>query len=260
MARDDERARARRKSPIVGGLPDVPGIGVGDAPDAGARRPPARTRRRAARRDLPGRDASRAHEREMLATAVSAGERLLLLHGLARRARHGRCWSATARPSTSPLLDAIKAGSSEGFDPKMQALLHIARTVRRDPRGPDRRPTSRRPRDAGATDADVQLAVLIASAFSMYNRLVDGFRARTPPNARGLPRRAPARSPRTATAHRPTSPPPQQCCCRAWSRLKRRRLLVASRPRRSRPHRRRRGADRSTPARPDHRSRPQVCR
>ena len=33
---------------------------------------------------------------------------------------------------------------------------------------------------AGATDGDVQLAVLIASAFSMYNRLVDGFRARTP--------------------------------------------------------------------------------
>jgi hypothetical protein len=35
-------------------------------------------------------------------------------------------------------------------------------------------------RAAGASDADVQLAILIASAFSMYNRLVDGFRARTP--------------------------------------------------------------------------------
>ena len=35
---------------------------------------------------------------------------------------------------------------------------------------------------AGATDADVQLAVLIASAFSMYNRLVDGLRARTAPD------------------------------------------------------------------------------
>jgi hypothetical protein len=33
---------------------------------------------------------------------------------------------------------------------------------------------------AGGSDGDVQLAVLIASAFSMYNRLVDGFRARTP--------------------------------------------------------------------------------
>jgi hypothetical protein len=35
--------------------------------------------------------------------------------------------------------------------------------------------------DAGASDQDVQLAVLIASAFSMYNRIVEGFRARTPP-------------------------------------------------------------------------------
>jgi hypothetical protein len=36
---------------------------------------------------------------------------------------------------------------------------------------------------AGATDADVQLAVLIAAAFSMYNRMVEGFRAKTPPTA-----------------------------------------------------------------------------
>ena len=34
---------------------------------------------------------------------------------------------------------------------------------------------------AGATDADIQLAVLVAARFSMYNRLVDGFRAATPP-------------------------------------------------------------------------------
>ena len=36
---------------------------------------------------------------------------------------------------------------------------------------------------AGATDADTQLAVLIASAFCMYNRMVDGLRARTPASA-----------------------------------------------------------------------------
>lgn len=36
-------------------------------------------------------------------------------------------------------------------------------------------------RSAGASDADVQLAVLISAGFSMYNRLVDGFRANTPP-------------------------------------------------------------------------------
>jgi hypothetical protein len=36
---------------------------------------------------------------------------------------------------------------------------------------------------AGASEADVQLAVLIAAAFSMYNRMVEGFRARTLPSA-----------------------------------------------------------------------------
>jgi hypothetical protein len=62
----------------------------------------------------------------------------------------------------------------------MQALLHIARVVRRDPlalTGEDVEAASA----AGATDGDIQLAVLIASAFSMYNRLVDGFRTMTPP-------------------------------------------------------------------------------
>jgi hypothetical protein len=43
---------------------------------------------------------------------------------------------------------------------------------------------------AGATDADVQLAVLIAAAFSMYNRVVDGFRARTAPSVEVYSQRA----------------------------------------------------------------------
>jgi hypothetical protein len=37
--------------------------------------------------------------------------------------------------------------------------------------------------EAGATDADTQLTVLIASAFCMYNRMVDGLRANTPASA-----------------------------------------------------------------------------
>ena len=39
-------------------------------------------------------------------------------------------------------------------------------------------------------DADVQLAVLIAAAFSMYNRMVDGFRAKTPPTPEAYRARA----------------------------------------------------------------------
>jgi hypothetical protein len=61
----------------------------------------------------------------------------------------------------------------------MRALLAIADTVRRDPLQLTAQDVQRAV-DAGACDADVQLAVMIAAAFSMYNRLVDGFRARTP--------------------------------------------------------------------------------
>ena len=75
-----------------------------------------------------------------------------------------------------PVVDIIKQGASDGLGDKMQALLHIARTVRRD--GLDLTADDvQAAHDAGATDGDVQLAVLIAAGFSMYNRLVEGFRA-----------------------------------------------------------------------------------
>ena len=43
---------------------------------------------------------------------------------------------------------------------------------------------------AGASDGDTQLTVLIASAFCMYNRMVDGLRAKTPPTADAFAPRA----------------------------------------------------------------------
>jgi alkylhydroperoxidase family enzyme len=80
----------------------------------------------------------------------------------------------------APLIEELKAGSLEPFDPKMRALLHVAGTVRRNPLELTAGDVEAA-KAAGATDPDVQLAVLIASAFSMYNRMVDGFRAMTPP-------------------------------------------------------------------------------
>ena len=80
----------------------------------------------------------------------------------------------------------IKLGSSEGFDDKMRALLHVARTVRRDPLELTAADVAAA-RVAGATDGDVQLAVLIAV------RLLDvqPARRRLPgddaADARGLP-------------------------------------------------------------------------
>ncbi len=177
MARDDERQLRAQEQPIVGSLPDVPGIGVAMrlTPQLGVHL------RGLADQVLvepfPGATITRA-QREMLATAVSAGNDCFFCmdshaaHATAVMEREGGLEQVA-------LLDTIKVGSSEGFDAKMQALLHIARTVRRDPRALTQADTDAAC-GAGATDGDIQLAVLIAAAFSMYNRLVDGFRARTP--------------------------------------------------------------------------------
>ncbi len=84
-----------------------------------------------------------------------------------------------------PLVDVVKTGASDGFSPKMQALLAISRTVRGDARQLTAADVQAA-LDCGATDADVQLAILIASGFSMYNRLVEGFRAQDAAIGRAL--------------------------------------------------------------------------
>jgi uncharacterized peroxidase-related enzyme len=187
MARDDERLQRSQEEPIVGGLPDVPGILVAMRlkPELGFH-----LRGLADQvlvEDYPGATISRA-EREMLATATSAANDCFYCMD-----SHGAFATALLERSDEhdriPIIDVIKQGSSEGLSPKMQALLHITRTVRREPRQLSTADVADAI-DAGATDADVQLAVLIASAFSMYNRLVEGFRAKTPPSAEAYMPRA----------------------------------------------------------------------
>jgi len=187
MSRDEERLQRSQEEPIVGGLPDVPGIlaAIRLTPGLGVH-----LRGLADEvlvNDFPGATISRA-QREMLATAVSAANDCFYCMD-----SHGAFASAVLERSGEtelvPLIDDIKRGSSDGFDAKMQALLHIARTVRGDARqlSPADVTTAQA---AGATDADVQLAVVIAAAFSMYNRLVEGFRAKTPPTAEAYRGRA----------------------------------------------------------------------
>ena len=177
-----EEARIARslEEPIVGGLPDVPGIGVAMrlSPELGVH---LRGLADAVLvHDYPGATITRA-ERETLATALSASNDCFFCmdshaeHAAAVLARD----DGAGHLEHARLFDAIKLGASDGLDPKMQALLHIARTVGRRARDLTAEDVAAAT-TAGATDADVQLAVLIASAFSMYNRLVDGFRARTP--------------------------------------------------------------------------------
>jgi len=178
VARDEERAARARQVPIVGGLPDVPGIGVAMRLTPGLGIHLRGLADEVLVNDYPGATIGR-EQREMLATAVSAANDCFFCmdshaaHTTALLERNGG-------DELALLVDALKTGASAGFDPKMQALLHIARTVRGDALALSSADVDAATA-AGATDADVQLAVLIASAFSMYNRLVDGFRAHTAP-------------------------------------------------------------------------------
>ena len=187
MARDEERLTRSQEEPIVGGLPDVPGIGVAMRLTPGLGIHLRGLADELLVNDFPGATLSRA-EREMLATAVSAANDCFFCmdsHGAFANA----LLEQTGTTELAPLIDEIKLGSSEGFDDKMRALLHIARTVRHDPRELTTADVAAA-QAAGAADADVQLAVLIASAFSMYNRMVDGFRARTAPSTEAYRARA----------------------------------------------------------------------
>ena len=180
MARDDERMVRSQQQPIVGGLPELPGIltALNLTPGLGLHLRGLADELLV--KDHPGATIGRA-DREMLATAVSAANDCFYCMD-----SHGAFATALLQRGGDddlvPVVDDIKRGSSEGLDDKMQALLHIARTVQRQPLDLTAGDIADA-HAAGATDGDVQLAVLIAAGFSMYNRLVEGFRAHTPPTA-----------------------------------------------------------------------------
>ena len=187
MAREQERLSRSQEEPIVGGLPDVPGIGTAIRLTPGLGVHLRGLADELLVHEFPGATLTRV-EREMLATAVSAANDCFFCMD-SHSAHANALLEASGATELAPLLDELKLGSSEGFDDKMRALLQIARTVRREPRDLTAADVEVA-HAAGATDADVQLAVLIAAAFSMYNRMVEGFRAKTAPSAEAYRARA----------------------------------------------------------------------
>jgi uncharacterized peroxidase-related enzyme len=179
MTRDTERLARAQERPIVGGLPEVPGIRVAMSLTPGLGVHLRGLADELLVHDYPGATIDRV-DRELIATAVSAANDCFFCmdsHG----AHAAAVMSATDRLDAMPAIDILKDGRSDGLDPKLAALVHIARIVRRAPRELARADVEAATA-AGASDGDVQLAVLIAAGFSMYNRMVDGFRAGTAPS------------------------------------------------------------------------------
>lgn len=204
MARDPERLRRAAEDPIVDGLPDVPGIGVAMRLTPGLGLHMRGLADELLVNDYPGATIRR-HEREMLATAVSAANDCFFC--MDSHAAHARAlMEREGVLELAPMLDVIREGSSDGLSSKMRSLVHIARLVQAAPLRLTRADVDAATA-AGASDADVQLAVLIAAAFSMYNRMVDGLRARTPASEDAYAERAEEIAERGYSAPRPAPQP-----------------------------------------------------
>jgi uncharacterized peroxidase-related enzyme len=177
MVRDEEREARAREAAVVGGLPDFPGIIAAMRLAPGLALHLRGLADELLVKDFPGATLTRA-ERELLATAVSAGNACFYCmdsHG----AFAAELMARAGMRDGATIVDGVKAGGSSGVSARMVALLEVARTVRDDARELQRAQVERA-LAAGASDADTQLTVLIAAAFSMYNRMVDGFRSTTP--------------------------------------------------------------------------------
>jgi len=180
MVRDEQRKARSAETPVVGGLSDAPGIVAVMRLSPGLALHLRGLADELLVREVPGTTLGRA-DRELLATAVSGANDCFYCmdsHG----AFASELLHRAGADAVEDLVDCIKSGKSDGVGAKMAALIAIARIVQRNPRDLSRQDVARA-LEAGATDEDTQLAVLIASAFCMYNRMVDGLRAKTPASA-----------------------------------------------------------------------------
>ncbi|MFC8617806.1 carboxymuconolactone decarboxylase family protein [Micromonospora purpureochromogenes] len=123
-------------------------------------------------------------------SSLSRGERELIAAYVSGRngcdfCRESHSATAGAQLDDGPdLVDRVLADLSTAPVPeKLRALLRLADTVREDGRAVTGELVDAA-RAHGATDREIHDVVLIAAAFSMYNRYVDGLGAATPDDPR----------------------------------------------------------------------------
>jgi uncharacterized peroxidase-related enzyme len=117
-------------------------------------------------------------EREMIATFVSAGNDCYFCQTSHRAA------AAHHLGGNYELVDAVRSGyQTAPVSSKLKALLTIADSVRRGGKNVTTEQVTQA-RNEGATDLEIHDTVLIAAAFCMYNRYVDGLATFTPVDPR----------------------------------------------------------------------------
>jgi uncharacterized peroxidase-related enzyme len=113
-------------------------------------------------------------ERELIAARVSAGNECVFC-----ASSHSAAASELLQGNKDLVHRVTTDYTKAEISPKLKALLAIADKVRRDGRTVTESDVLRA-RQEGAVDSEIHHAVLIAAAFCMYNRYVDGLAAFTP--------------------------------------------------------------------------------
>jgi uncharacterized peroxidase-related enzyme len=119
--------------------------------------------------------------------SLAPGERELIAAHVSSRNHCHFCYSSHAAVASSHLGDAsvvekvIADPATAPVSPKLKALLSIAGKVQQDGKLVTEADVEAA-RKVGATDVEIHDTVLIAAAFSMYNRYVDGLGTWQPDN------------------------------------------------------------------------------
>src|SRR5277367_2020416 len=117
-------------------------------------------------------------EREMIATYISTGNDCYFCQASHRAA------AAHHLSGNYELVDQVRFNPQEApVTPKLKALLAVAGKVREGGKKVTGEDVSRA-KEAGATDTEIHDTVLIAAAFCMYNRYVDGLATVLPADPR----------------------------------------------------------------------------
>jgi uncharacterized peroxidase-related enzyme len=127
--------------------------------------------------------------------SLSPGERELIAGYVSRLNDCSYCHASHAAIAACHLQDealvasVIETPEGASTSEKLKALLAVAGRVQQGGRAV--RPQDiERARDAGATDLEIHDTVLIAAAFCMYSRYVDGLATSTPTDTDGYRQRA----------------------------------------------------------------------